>query len=316
MYHRVFDKVFDPRQISVSRQHFEEHMQVIKKYGRVVQMREMGMNLKRFPIGSNEIVVTLDDGYADNYHNARPILERHEIPATFFVVSGSIGSQNDFWWNDLAASILAPRILPELFESTVAGTKYSWKIASEGPCHIMDYSQSTNGVPQDGITLSRSTFYYVVMQLLATVSLDERRDVLLKIADWAGQSLASELDALPMTSEEIVSLANSPLFEIGAHTANHAMLSLLPQEKQEEEISRSKLDLESMLNQKIDSFSYPYGNYSNDTVKLVEGIKFKNACTVLQQPVMRNSNPYLLPRFAVLNWNGDQFEQHLRAWLT
>lgn len=316
MYHRVTDKIFDPRQLCVSRAHFEEHMQVIKKYGRIVQMREMGMNLKRFPFGSNEIVVTLDDGYADNFRNARPILERHEIPATFFVVTGSIGRHEDFWWNDLEASILAPRILPDLFESTIAGIKYTWKIAPEGPCHIMDYSQSTNGVPQDGITLSRSKLYYVLMRLLGAASLDERRNVLLQIGAWANQLLASEPESLPMTSEEIVSLANSAFFEIGAHTVGHAMLSLLPKEKQEEEISRSKLDLEDMLSRRIDSFSYPYGKYSDDTVKLVEGIKFQNACTAVQQPVMRNSNPYLLPRFTVTNWNGDQFEQKVRSWLT
>ena len=315
MYHRVIDKVFDPRQLSVSRAHFEEHMQVINKYGRPVQLREIGRNLKRFPLGSRDIVVTLDDGYTDNFHNASPVLERNEIPATFFVITGSIGSREAFWWNDLEQTILAPQMLPEVFEETIAGIKYHWKIAPEGPCQTIDYSQSTHGVSQANFTLSRSRLYYVLIQLLATTSIQERKDMLRQIATWARQSLTSSPDSLPMTSEEIVCLASSPLFEIGAHTVGHAMLSLLPRERQEEEISSSKRDLEDMLNRTITCFSYPHGKYSDETVKIVEHLKFQNACTTLQQPVMRNSNPYLLPRFAVSNWNGDQFEQNLRAWL-
>jgi peptidoglycan/xylan/chitin deacetylase (PgdA/CDA1 family) len=36
------------------------------------------------------VSVTFDDGFADNYTNAMPILLRYEIPATFFVATGLI----------------------------------------------------------------------------------------------------------------------------------------------------------------------------------------------------------------------------------
>jgi peptidoglycan/xylan/chitin deacetylase (PgdA/CDA1 family) len=39
-------------------------------------------------------VITLDDGYADNLHNALPVLLRHGFSATVYVVSGSIGQHN------------------------------------------------------------------------------------------------------------------------------------------------------------------------------------------------------------------------------
>jgi len=40
---------------------------------------------------SKLVCITFDDGYADNYEYAVPILLRHQIPATFFVVTGLMG---------------------------------------------------------------------------------------------------------------------------------------------------------------------------------------------------------------------------------
>src|ERR1043165_2248753 len=82
MYHRVAKLAFDPRQLSVSPEHFAQQLMVIKKLGRPEKMREMGNRLKRFSFGEKTIAVTLDDGYADNFHHARPLLEQQDVPAT------------------------------------------------------------------------------------------------------------------------------------------------------------------------------------------------------------------------------------------
>ena len=43
---------------------------------------------------ARSVVITADDGYADNYSVAYPILRRYGFPATIFLVSGNVGDAN------------------------------------------------------------------------------------------------------------------------------------------------------------------------------------------------------------------------------
>jgi peptidoglycan/xylan/chitin deacetylase (PgdA/CDA1 family) len=46
------------------------------------------------------VVITFDDGYADNFTLAVPVLERHGFVATFFAVTDYVGTQRIFPWDE------------------------------------------------------------------------------------------------------------------------------------------------------------------------------------------------------------------------
>lgn len=316
MYHHVTDPHYDPLRLNVSPGHFQEHMQVIKKYGRPVTMSDMAENMNRFYFGKPPIAVTLDDGYANNFNHARPIFEKADVSATFFIISGGIDSQEEFFWDSLKSIILAPDTIPPVIEISIAGQKYHWGIIPSGPCQSADYSHTISGIPSSDIVLSRFQLYGVILRIMSPLSAEQRQEALVQLARWSGQNLTVRKSHLPMSSEELRSLASCPLFEIGAHTVNHPQLANLPAQKQEEEIHQSKVHLENILGRPVVSFSYPHGSYNEETVKLVERLKFKNACTVVPKLVSRKANPYLLPRFSVRDWDGEEFERNLIDWFS
>jgi len=59
--------------------------------------RDKGVN--RF---TRYCVITFDDGWADNYTCAFPILKRHHVPATIFLATSYIGTNQRFWTDKIA----------------------------------------------------------------------------------------------------------------------------------------------------------------------------------------------------------------------
>jgi peptidoglycan/xylan/chitin deacetylase (PgdA/CDA1 family) len=47
------------------------------------------------------VMLTFDDGYEDNYRVAAPVLESHGFPATFFIITGSVGGGERMDWDQI-----------------------------------------------------------------------------------------------------------------------------------------------------------------------------------------------------------------------
>ena len=100
MYHRVAeDEAAAARDFfSISRQRFAAQLRCLRRLGyRAVPLDEVldwlggtGARPRR------SVAITFDDGYADTYHVAAPLLERYGYRATVFLVAGRVGQASDW----------------------------------------------------------------------------------------------------------------------------------------------------------------------------------------------------------------------------
>src|ERR1017187_5299514 len=81
-----------------------------------------------------------------------------------------------------------------------------------------------------------------------------------------------------LTAEEIQHLAEN--FEIGAHTMTHPHLDRLDAAAARREIVDSKETLELIIGKSLRSFCYPYGDYNEETKRLVNEAGFSRARSV------------------------------------
>ncbi|GAA1961482.1 polysaccharide deacetylase family protein [Catenulispora subtropica] len=96
MYHSVGVRPYDPHNLAVTPERFEEQMATLSRRGlRGVSVAEL---LAARAAGSARglIGLTFDDGYTDVVENALPILQRFGFSGTFYVLAGRIGGANEW----------------------------------------------------------------------------------------------------------------------------------------------------------------------------------------------------------------------------
>jgi len=82
---------------------------------------------------------------------------------------------------------------------------------------------------------------------------------------------------------------------IGAHTAHHADLTVLPPDQVARELRECRASIEDQIGRRVDSLAYPYGATSA-AVRAQAGLEFQLACGTRPAFVAPGSDPLDLPR--------------------
>lgn len=316
MYHRVADIKTDPWRLSVSPQHFSEHLEVLQKMACSQRLDHLAHALQQGKIPRRSVVITFDDGYADNLTTAKPLLERFHIPATFFLSTGCIEGHREFWWDELERLILQPLILPDKLQLSIRGMLYEWDLDGDVTLNDDRMRKNISWRAWEEAPGIRHEIYYLLWQLLKPLEDNERQHLLDQMLQWVGtQSLIRSTHSL-LRPEEISLLAQGDMIEVGAHSATHVSLPSHSLSYQRDEINGSKRYLEELLGNPLTSFSYPYGDYTPETMALVKDAGFSCACSSHAGGVLLNSDHFQLPRLQVPDWDGEEFEKQLLTWFT
>ncbi len=120
MYHKIGEPATDVWDIAVSQKNLEEHFLYLKDQN-IVSLNELSHYLQKKKIKKNCIAITFDDGYLDNFLLAKPLLEKYQLPATFFLPTINIGQQKEFWWDELEYLFLGIDELPASLSICING---------------------------------------------------------------------------------------------------------------------------------------------------------------------------------------------------
>lgn len=315
MYHRVAEIASDPWSLCVAPAHFAEHLEVLQKISHPLGLRSLSRSLQDGCIADLSVALTFDDGYADNLHNAKPLLERYGIPATVFLASGYIGGRREFWWDELDRLLLQPGTLPEVLRLNINGTPQEWELR-KAACYPEDlWARHCSWRASEDPPTARHALYLTLWRLLQPLSESERLDVLEELIAWSRTEAGIRSKHRPLSIEEIVALERGNLVEIGSHTVTHPLLNKLSAARQRDEVQRSKAVLEEILGHPVGSFAYPYGAYKTETVAVVRESGFHCACSTVAGVVEQRTDRFQLPRVQVENWDGEEFNRRLCAWL-
>jgi len=293
IYHRVIDLQNDPQQLSVSIKNFETQISHLKHNYHIKSLQEMVSDLKQSQIVANSIAITFDDGYFDNKSYALPVLEDMQVPATFFISTNYVDKADGFWWDKLESIILLSTTLPMELELKISREIYHWENCNS----------------------RREEIYQDIHKLFKTIPISEILDIIEQIVVWAGSVYHPRHNYRPVSQLELIEMAKSPYVEIGAHTQSHCRLSNESPETQYMEIEESKIFLERLLNKKIQSFSYPFGaysDYSDFTPGMVKQLGYNCGISNNQGFVTKNSDAYNIPRYLIRNWNSTEFENKIK----
>lgn len=77
----------------VNPKYFEKQINYLRKKYNIIPLKKALSN------SNNNVVLTFDDGYKNNFKYAYPVLKRFGIPATIFIIHNFIGNNTFAWWD-------------------------------------------------------------------------------------------------------------------------------------------------------------------------------------------------------------------------
>lgn len=218
-------------------------------------------------ISANEIVLTFDDGLRNNLTVVYPILRQLQLPATFFVCPGLIGS--DRWlWNHEARCRLKTLSNDALAE--VRATLLAPDPSADG---IVEWMKTLKP-PQR-----------------------QRAEECIRLATPAFQPTAAQHQAYDMMGWDDLKSLDTRLIMIGSHTLTHPILTTLSTDEINAELRESRRCLEQKLGHAVDFFCYPNGSYD---ARVYEAVKNNYRAAVTTETGVLNGKETLdlhrLPR--------------------
>lgn len=284
IFHRVMatpDPLF-PEETTAHR--FDALVSLLARQFRLLTVGQAHAHWAAGTLPRRAAVISFDDGYADNATVALPILQRHGVPATFFVASGFLDGGR--MWNDTVIESLRRAPAGKL-DLGFLGLG-AWPVDDAG---------------------SRRRAIDAVLPRIKYLDLQARQPVLQQLHQVCGRPELPQ--DLMMTSAQLQAMQQAGM-EIGAHTVMHPILARQPDADAELELQAGRLRLQQITGAPVDVLAYPNGkpgtDYDQRHVAMARRLGFRCAVSTARGVVHAGSDPFQWPRFT-------PWDQHPVRWL-
>jgi peptidoglycan/xylan/chitin deacetylase (PgdA/CDA1 family) len=234
------------------------------------------------------VVVTFDDGFADNARVAAPILNRFSLRAAFYLTAGLIGTPEPPWYCRVRYAFNTTK--KNVWLDSTGGK--SWSLIC----------------PADRLRASQ-----VVWDRCSRLSHRERQQTIGGIERELDVPSLAWKDPLMMSWDEARNLQQMGHI-VGSHTMTHPNLAHVTESEARAELVESKRTIERELGIGVPHFSYPHPalnpNWNARTVTLSKEAGYQTAVTTASGAVGMGTSPLALTRIPP-GHSVDEFLWHL-----
>jgi peptidoglycan/xylan/chitin deacetylase (PgdA/CDA1 family) len=253
------------RPMLLSPRSFARQLDWLARHYRFVSLEALDQETARN--GKPAAAITFDDGYADVYQYAFPLLAERGIPATVFVIS------------DLAGTAEAP-----LHDRLYVLLSAWWQQHSQ-PARGLRALLEHTGVRPSPPAGNKVGALETMRALLTSLPLSELRAVADSLARRTRVD-DSAWECFRLADWDMLREMRAGGISIGSHTRNHALLPNEPDAVLENELRGSRRVLEERLDARVELLAYPDGRFDRRVVRAVAaaGYRFAFTCCSHRDP--------------------------------
>ncbi|MCD4670532.1 MAG: polysaccharide deacetylase family protein [Actinomycetia bacterium] len=286
MYHGVSDRQTDfdsddPAMV-ISTKNFEKQIKYLSEFYNVISAHDLANHIKKkIPPAPNSVVITFDDGLKNNFTNAFPILQRYDMEAIIFLITGCIDTLKINWLNKFYYII-----------NKIGASRFTEEFKREFPAH----SNLIGKIGQKNIVEH--------MEFILKYKVDDniREKFMQELCNKFRVRISKEkIKDLYLSWKEIKKMADAGI-SFGGHTSMHPVLSTLNYEKAKKEIIGSRQNIEAKISKEINLFAYPYGekdSFDLNIKKILASHGFLCAFSTIDGLNNLNSDLYELKRIPI-----------------
>ena len=255
IYHRVNDE-YDPFFPATPRRAFEAQMEYLASRYFPCSLDEAVLRLQSRDLPDNAVAVTFDDGYRDNFLQAYPILRRARIPATIFLSTGVIGTDQVLWFEKVFTAF---RQTQQPFYKSVDERM--------APMPIRTLAEKQRTLRE-------------VLTYLRGLPDQERQKAVTAVLERLDVAVGT-IPGLMLSWDEVREMSDNGV-HFGSHTVTHPILSRISPAQLRHELADSKRVIEEQVGKPVISFAYPNGkraDYSPAVKRMLQEAGYRYAVT-------------------------------------